>query len=467
MSTRILILTVLAGAMPLLAELEPVQLLHRPDLPARKAVVGDFDGDGLNEIAVGRYCVSRQATVTLYRYDQGDLTYLGTIGYNAYSAFPLFADADNDGDLELIVSTDNSDSGGGVYIYDFTDWNSLTPRWSAGFSTIRRERGVSVGDVDNDGENELIIGVDWYGRRLYIYEYENGTWINSWSTGGNDFRSTCVVDTDNDGLNELLVGTGNWSWWDWRVYEGSGGAYSLQYDSGQLGFTTATAGDPDQDGLNEVIASSQYDWGGDNNLRLYRWSGSTYAELWQWNSGHYPLGAICGDLLGNGQHQIATFASDSLMRLFSFDGTSATEIWQSPNLGAGHLGECFIGDVDNDGANELLLAHYQSGLYIWDFRPDPGTVDAVDRPADFGLLGAWPNPFNPSTTLSWSLPQAGSVRLAVHDLLGREVSLLAEGLQSMGSHQTVWNPEGLPSGVYFARLVSEDGVSVRKLTLIR
>ena len=89
-----------------------------------------------------------------------------------------------------------------------------------------------------------------------------------------------------------------------------------------------------------------------------------------------------------------------------------------------------------------------------------------------GLTGAWPNPFNPRVTVSYALPQAGAVRLAVCDVRGREVAVLNEGAMEAGEHTATWHGRdtqgrGLPSGLYLAVLRTGSGVSTQKLVLAK
>ncbi|HLF15023.1 MAG TPA: T9SS type A sorting domain-containing protein, partial [Bacteroidota bacterium] len=65
----------------------------------------------------------------------------------------------------------------------------------------------------------------------------------------------------------------------------------------------------------------------------------------------------------------------------------------------------------------------------------------------------YPNPFNPSTVIGYGLPSEGTVRLTVHDLLGRTVATIDEGFREPGVHSTAWTPIGLPTGIYYYRLV--------------
>ncbi len=82
-------------------------------------------------------------------------------------------------------------------------------------------------------------------------------------------------------------------------------------------------------------------------------------------------------------------------------------------------------------------------------------------------FNASPNPFNASTAISYKLQAASNVNLAVYDVSGREVALLAEGYHPAGTYQVEWDASGIPSGVYFARLTAEGTNSTLKLLLIK
>jgi hypothetical protein len=100
---------------------------------------------------------------------------------------------------------------------------------------------------------------------------------------------------------------------------------------------------------------------------------------------------------------------------------------------------------------------------------DPGdTVPALA----FRLHAAVPNPFNPSTQIAFDLPQAGPVRLAVYDLRGARVRLLADGPFPAGRQLAVWDGRddagrGLASGVYFIRLDAGDRRAQQKALLLK
>ena len=83
------------------------------------------------------------------------------------------------------------------------------------------------------------------------------------------------------------------------------------------------------------------------------------------------------------------------------------------------------------------------------------------------MLSAYPNPFNPTTSISFELYEAANVALSIFDVNGRVVVNLNEGFKSAGLHKIKWRAEGFANGVYFAWL-SGDGFShTMKLLLVK
>lgn len=79
----------------------------------------------------------------------------------------------------------------------------------------------------------------------------------------------------------------------------------------------------------------------------------------------------------------------------------------------------------------------------------------------------YPNPFNPATTIQYSLPENQRVKLAVYDMLGREVAVLADGIRSAGEHMASWDASNLSSGIYIYSLQTESSRMTRKMTLVK
>ncbi|HOS65847.1 MAG TPA: FlgD immunoglobulin-like domain containing protein, partial [Candidatus Latescibacteria bacterium] len=100
-----------------------------------------------------------------------------------------------------------------------------------------------------------------------------------------------------------------------------------------------------------------------------------------------------------------------------------------------------------------------------------GVVEQQGLPS-FSLMQNAPNPFNPSTTIRFTLPEAGHVTLAVYDINGRLVRTLVGQAFLPGHHEVVWDGKdamgrAVASGVYVYRLTAAQGVVTRRMTLLR
>jgi hypothetical protein len=101
-----------------------------------------------------------------------------------------------------------------------------------------------------------------------------------------------------------------------------------------------------------------------------------------------------------------------------------------------------------------------------------GVKDQTTSPRTFGLMTNYPNPFNPITTISYSLDRAEQISLEVYDALGHKVRTLFAGVQSAGVHNAQWNGvdengQYVSSGLYIYRLVAGDRVATGKMTLLK
>ena len=80
----------------------------------------------------------------------------------------------------------------------------------------------------------------------------------------------------------------------------------------------------------------------------------------------------------------------------------------------------------------------------------------------FSLEKNYPNPFNPTTTIEYSIGIAGPTKLMIYDILGREVVSLVNEYKQIGRHKVMWNASTMSSGVYFYRLETPIFTKLRK-----
>ena len=88
-------------------------------------------------------------------------------------------------------------------------------------------------------------------------------------------------------------------------------------------------------------------------------------------------------------------------------------------------------------------------------------------PDEYTLARAYPNPFNPVTTLSFAIPVDSEVILSVYNLQGRELASLIDGNMEAGYHSVVWNADAYGSGIYFVKMVAGEFVNTQKLMLVK
>ncbi len=109
------------------------------------------------------------------------------------------------------------------------------------------------------------------------------------------------------------------------------------------------------------------------------------------------------------------------------------------------------------------------GTWNVDLNPIQTGVTPVSAPVpkEFALLQNYPNPFNPVTNIKFQIPSAKYVKLAVYDMLGREVEVLVNENKPAGSYLVSFDASRLSSGVYFYKLITSDFTDVKKMVLIR
>jgi photosystem II stability/assembly factor-like uncharacterized protein len=152
-------------------------------------------------------------------------------------------------------------------------------------------------------------------------------------------------------------------------------------------------------------------------------------------------------------------------------GTSSGGIYRSTDRGVTWNN---IGSVLGTSQNFVSMLITRSGrILVGGYRlfRSRGTATTVagrsQAPTDFSLSQNFPNPFNPSTEIEFSLPIANHVNVVVYDIAGRAIAVLMDQQLKAGMHTIRFDATGLASGTYFCRLTSGNMSRTRKLLLIR
>ncbi|MFH0990088.1 MAG: endo-1,4-beta-xylanase [bacterium] len=119
------------------------------------------------------------------------------------------------------------------------------------------------------------------------------------------------------------------------------------------------------------------------------------------------------------------------------------------------------------GVNQYGESEYSTAAVFVTGDAISSVETAGGIPADYRLSQNYPNPFNPATRITFSLPERSHVSLKIYSLLGSEVATLVDGIHPAGTHEIVFNAQGLGSGVYLYRLSAKGVTLTKKCILLR
>jgi agmatine/peptidylarginine deiminase len=127
----------------------------------------------------------------------------------------------------------------------------------------------------------------------------------------------------------------------------------------------------------------------------------------------------------------------------------------------------YISATSNSGRTVTKPLPAPSGNFRFMVTTTTGVTTNSSNVTSYGLAQNFPNPFNPATTIKYSLPKAGFVKLQVYDIAGKVVRTLTNEVQQPGEYKVDFNAADLTSGVYFYRLDAGEFSQVRKMLLIK
>lgn len=253
-------------------------------------------------------------------------------------------------------------------------------------------------------------------------------------------RSTpCLVDWDEDGDRDLLVGA-YFPRFHLLINEGG----DFQQDFREIVLLSGPGGDLDVPSSRSSPDMRDLDGDGAKDLL----SGDNEGRLW-----FFPNLGSDAEPLFHHRYQVE----------------SASVPYDIANLGRSRPR---IADWNDDGHLDLLVGSCHGTVHLLpggDYTPD----DVPETPAGPARLSAWPNPFNPWTTLGFRVPEGGaSVRLEIFDAAGRRRATLLDARLAAGPQARRWNGRDeagrpLPSGVYLCRLLLDGRALERKLVMLK
>ena len=431
-------------------------LLRRIDAPSfldeafgrSVAGIGDVDGDGLGDFIVGAESVEEgdvDFAGGVYVFSGGTGALLRTLespnsenrGRFGFSVAGV-PDADGDGETDLLVGAEGEggfqEFVGRAYLYSGTTGALLHTLESPNPEPFGSFGGSVTGveDVDGDGRGDLFIGADGEQNagRAYLFSGATGELLRTVASpdpfaegiGGNFGESVAgVEDIDGDGRGDFLVGA---------IYEGAGNTGQAYLFSGSV--STPPASDTTRPEC-EIVA---IDPGPPTTLRVRTRDGGS------------GLASITVRQDKNATVTVPAFTPGLQTNVF----VTAEKVDERKR-------STVVLEVKDRAGNTTVC------------DPVVTTVSA-EVPEAFELGANYPNPFNPTTRITFKLAEPSDLRLAVYDALGREVALLVSDRMEAGSYEVAWEGTDasgrvLPSGVYLYRMEAGAFTKSRTMTLVK
>lgn len=443
----------------------------------------DVNGDGLTDLILANSSQQRNE-ILLYRetgrfepVEAGDFT---TQSYNE-SAQMLF-DLNGDGNQDILTFDSATDAVAPIrtYLYSPTSEGSFefNEQSISSLSTISTPiQGGLAFDMDSDGDSDLLLLGAIQENPLIllrnigsgIFEPVSSEALRSVTGLIND---AAIHDFNLDGFNDLILANSEFSEPNILLESVLGNDY-LRISSGEV--TTKADQETQTVSVLDLNGNHIPDLFFGNNLsnnELYSDSLITQTGNWLSIKLNYRLA-----------NTLVTPPR----------GTRATLRWQTGSNSYQQLKLIGIGDSGSEEVAPLFygfetdepveLTVEVPGLQpqLFTFNPEEfnrlhqieiastSNDDPLvgDLPRRFDLLPNYPNPFNPSTIIPFTLPEAGKVSLKVYSLLGQEVRTLIDQRVEAGSHNVRFDAETLPSGIYLSVLVFGERKQVQKMTLIK
>jgi len=457
----------------------PEQLLSANTQGLRSIFSADLDGDGDRDMLSASYLDKRIAWYENID-GQGNFGVMQTITTDANNASSVFsADLDGDGDYDVLSASEYGDN---LVWYENRDGQgTFGPQMTISAEMNHAIDILSI-DLDGDGDYDVLAAssepdkIAWYENTDGQGSFGPQQVITTETDGCHRIYS---IDLDGDGDNDVLSASSADDMVAW--YENTDGLGSF----GPQRIITTDADwacsvhsvDLDGDGDNDVLSASYYD----DKIAWYEntdGQGNFGPQLIITTNANEARSVFSADLDGDGDNDVLSANYDGEITWYeNTDGFGSFGQQQIITSEAWGAIEVISDDLDGDGDCDVISGSFWDASVtdkiIWYRNDGPlGIGDAKSGtvlPSQFDL-SIHPNPFNPTTVISFNLPAASFVKLSVYDIAGRLVTddqrPTTNDFFQPGHHSITFDGTGLPSGIYFAKLQGGNLAQVKKMVLL-
>ena len=229
-----------------------------------------------------------------------------------------------------------------------------------------------------------------------------------------------------------------------------------------------SANDLDNDGDNDLSVAN---YGSNNVSILFNNGDGTFTSIGNYSAGDDPASHIAFDLDGDNFIDLAVVnvTSDNISFLKN-NGDSTFQAAVNYGMAIDPFSLC-AADFDGDNDYDLAVSNYGSeNISIVENLTIISGIDGSPEtyvPESFSISHNYPNPFNPSTKIRYSIPQSSNVIVKVFDILGNEIETLINEEKTAGTYEMTWYAENLSSGIYFYQIKTENYIETKKMILIK
>ena len=297
-------------------------------------------------------------------------------------------------------------------------------------------------------------------------------WIGYLPQGETDIATAFENIGNPDNLNFIKSQTDGTATW----YEGFGWFGSLAALSPTKGYQLKMNNPdvliyPDVDPVVSVADDNNNDTFARNNLELLGWNLNAYD--YEFNG---AITFAVNNIEGNDNDILAAFVDGEVRgiaeRLYFPFGDKYIYIMQvySNEVQGEELSFKLYDSITGEIYNYVESIIFENDMIIGDgfatFNLE-NTVDDIILPTESGLSKAYPNPFNPTTSLDYDLSVDGNVSITVYDISGQVVEVLVDDYKYAGEYSLTWNAQNYSSGVYFIGMEANGNYFTQKLMLIK